>query len=255
MRILLVVLSLALNSPLLAQDYIVTNEGATITGKIYFDLKGRYGQDKVAIKNEDGLTKYRPEDIEEVVLDSEKYVAVKIRKQYQFAQVIEQGTLGFYLTVDPYNTKRLDFDTKTLIKKGGKSLDISSQGFKGKFKKMVAECETSVQAIDSKEFSKKKIQEVVRGYNVCINDLQSQKLIEDSALDNLSDQEALTLQSLISKVNKSDLDNKEEVNEMLSDVIKRLDNEESIPSYLRKAVLESFGDRQDWKEMFTQLID
>jgi len=255
-KLLLLFLIVLAFSELEAQEnYIVLTDAKKIEGKVYFDLQGRYGQDKVAIRSNGELSKFIPSEVEEVMIDDQKYVSIKIKKKHLFAEVIEEGVLSYYLFVDEYNTKRLDFKVKTLIKEGNKPLEINAQGFKGKFKEMVFECDSAIALVNSKGFSKNAIREVVRSYNECIEAIQSNELIDQSQLDNLTQADALTLQTLVAKVTDSNLENKPEVNEMLSDVIKRLDNKEKIPVYLKNAVLNSFEGHQDWKDMFVKLID
>ncbi|WP_109832521.1 hypothetical protein [Reichenbachiella versicolor] len=255
MRVTLFVLLFALSFSIHAKDYVLTKEGKTLEGKVYFDLKGRYGQDKVAVKNDEGLTKLAAYDVEKVELDGEEYVTVKIKKHHYYAKVIEKGVLNYYLMVDPNKTKRLDFDTKTLFKEGWKPLEISAQGFKSKLKAMVAECSDVLAKVSAKGFSKNNLAQIVVQYNDCVMDIQAKQLIDAESLNKLNQQDALTFQALVAEVADSDLENKSEVNEMLRDVIKRLDNKEEVPGYLKNALLNSFKGHEDWKEMFIKLIN
>ena len=219
------------------QDYLITIDNQEIRGQIYFDLKGKYGKDKVVIKSEEGIRRIDASGIYNVNIGDKQFVVIPSGKQKVFAEVVQSGVISSYLIVDPYNTKRLQFEVKVLYKAGHPSLELTAQGFRKKLSEMMSDCNSTLARVESKEFSKADIASVIAEYNACT---QVDKInLPYDLVVGLSEEQMQAVQLLLEFFESKNLSNEKD---MLMDVLKKRQTGEIIPAYLIDGLSKSLAD-------------
>lgn len=229
-----------------AQDYVLTTRGDSLTGEVKPLLFGP--EKKVQIVGPDNeknaLSLF---EVRAFSKDGDIYHPVKGETGYVFMKLLQKGYLSLY-AFQPENQHR--FDGLFLQKLDGDHMVVPNLGFKKYLGNFLEDCPAVAQRIRDGELNKKNLTELVNAYNACV---------EGRTVDHekvIATQRGQTTQisawaSLEEKVKAADFNEKANVLEMITEVRKKIQQQEKIPNFLLEGLknsLENTGLTADLEE-------
>jgi hypothetical protein len=236
-HILLFLLLMLVYQCVSAQDYVLTTRGDSLTGEVRPLLYGP--QKKVQIsapgKEKNTLTLF---EVREFASDGEVYHPVKGESGYTFMQLIESG----YLTLYAYQLEnQTRFDGRFLRKLDGADLVVPNLGFKKYISQFLEDCPEIVERVKSGELGKKNLNELVIAYNACVNDrTNDHRKVLTTRKEQTSIINAWT--SLEERVMTTEFSEKNNALEMITEIRKKIRNQERIPNFLIEGLKNSLKD-------------
>ncbi|PIB36923.1 hypothetical protein BFP72_16690 [Reichenbachiella sp. 5M10] len=233
-----------------AQDKVITTKLDTLVGKIIIQNGGKYDTDRVAVKNKKDKQRFLASDIREIYKKDDKYVTVKFNGRYQFMQVeIEGDYLSLYRYID-LELNSSEYAGQLLVTMDGRQHIISNIGFKKRLAEFLEDCKEVSVKIDEGEYSKSNLEQIIADYNSCIG-AQSAAHVEQIA----AQIDASKIDHLISSVEATELENKQELLDMLADVKSKLEAGQSIPNYLQGAIQEKLAGQDALLNAFDETVN
>lgn len=232
MRLLLLITLCVCNSFAFGQktDIIITTKGDTITGKVTFNLANKQSQ-MVSIKTVDGKKNLKVYEVKSVVKKKETYGVIKIDNVYQFAKHIKTGYLSLYSYVN-YESSSAIFNATILIKNAGESMLVPNLTFRKTMSDYLSDCPEVVNNFENKIYKKSDMHKIIDDYNQCITKNTNASLNTSKRLNYVN--------KLIEEVNlTSELKDKAELLEMLNEIKIKVQANESVPSFIIKALKTS----------------
>lgn len=201
------------------QDFVVTNKMDTIYGDISFDS---FSND-LSLKNKIDKYTLKPYQINSVHYKNDIYKPIVYNKTRVFAKAIINGDLNLYL-IRP--EKEYEFSIKILLKKNGDILEVSKIGFKKYVSDFLVECTDLSTKIKDGTYKLGNLNTIIEEYNTQCSTINS----DPDSISELKD-----------------------LYQLLSDIYSKLDQNEPIPPYLKKALKEY--ENQDLKRLIEKLLE
>lgn len=216
MRITAFILLFCLSLLSIAQeDYVVTLKGETIEGKVNFE-QGQY-YDKVVVRSSEGKQKFNVFQLKSINKDGNSYEKVSYNKKQCVGQIIVKGTVSFYKVIPDGGN---DFSESYLVMSSGESIIVPNISFKKNVLRFFGSCQAVVEKIESKEFTSSNLDKMVEFYNSTCTDSDSAPVKE-------------TPPPAPPKKERPKLS---ELSQLLLDIQTKLDNNETVPTYLIEAL-------------------
>ncbi|MEI9918353.1 MAG: hypothetical protein WDO14_06060 [Bacteroidota bacterium] len=230
------------------QDYIVTIKSDTLKGEVKllsYDLL-----DRVQF-TEPGKKKavYTATQLRRVFLKGDLYAPVKIDNAIRFMKVLISGYISLYAYRAP---QQAGYDTRVLQKVGMNSFEVPNMGFKKFIGDLVEDCPVVYDKVKNGDLTRNSVEEIVIEYNTCIVSVQEQKIKE--ALPAPSTPAYDLVEKLKTKVNASDLSNKNDASDLLNSIGEKLRKGEAVPAYMKEGLKGYLGSREDLKGDMEQLL-
>lgn len=251
---LLIIIGISLTTSIAQdQEYVINLKSDTIYGKVIISTYQGALQ-HVIIKKGKQKTTLKVYQTKSVFTKKGIYHPLKIKGQYQFALLEKAGHLSLYKYSGDPDLISLSFVTPILLKKSGEYLEVPNIRFKKQLVKFLSECETVMIKIETKEYGRSNIEEIINEYNQCISDNTSKRNSElKKAERNINKADQITqIKEAVS--NSSKIDNKSEVIEMLNDVQERFQNGREVPKYLIGALKEKLSQESKLSQDLLKLI-
>jgi len=220
-----------------AQDYVLTTRGDSLVG----DVKPlHYGPEKrvqitTGNKEKQSLTLFQ---IREFSSDGAVYHPVKGDGGYVFMKLLQPGYLSLYAYQLENQTR---FDGLFLRKADGESMVVPNLGFKKYVSRFLEDCPDVSERVDDGDFDKKDLTEIVDAYNSCITNRtvnhdqviaqREERSVKISAWDSLED-----------RVKAMEFNEKENALEMIAEIKKKINRQESIPNFLTGGLKNALQD-------------
>ncbi|MEX1240047.1 MAG: hypothetical protein WEB30_10025 [Cyclobacteriaceae bacterium] len=217
-----------------AQDYVLTTRGDSLTGEVRPLLFGP--EKKVQIvgpdKKKNTLSLF---EVRAFSSDGQIYHPVRGETGYMFMKLIQQGYLSLY-AYQPENQHR--FDGLFLQKLDGDHMVVPNLGFKKYLGQFLEDCPAVAQRIKDGELHKKNLTELVNAYNACID---SRTVDHEEEIANRQEQtiQISAWDSLEEKVIAADFSEKANALEMISEIRKKIQQQEKIPNFLLEGLKNS----------------
>ncbi|MEQ9404867.1 MAG: hypothetical protein RIM99_14845 [Cyclobacteriaceae bacterium] len=193
-------------------NLVVLNTGDSIYGKVSFLRPTKYSE-KIVIKNDDGNQEVSANIIVRIQVKANVYKSIIQNNKYTIMQEVIPGYLGLY-KFRPEDGH--EFSTSFLYKATGEGMAISPIGFRRPLAEFIEECDDLSDAVTEKKYGFKDLNDVVTAYN--------SNCIRNTSVSSTPSEPS---------VNYADLS---ELQSLLKDVLTKVDNNEPIPEYLKKAV-------------------
>ncbi len=216
-------------------DYVVTTKNDTIKGNVKYL---NYGiEKKVQVTTMDN--KKNVYSILQTIgfsMDQELYHAVRHSQGYAYMKVIKGGYLTLYAFQLPNQNL---WDGRYLLKKDGTGMEVPNIGFKKQLKKFLSDCPEVTARIESGEYSKTKLNEMVDGYNQCI-DLNTRNQKQAIQLSKEQTAKISTWTQLENEVrNLSAFESQANALEMIDDIKTKINKGEKIPNFVTEGLKEA----------------
>jgi hypothetical protein len=233
-----------------AQDYVLTTRGDSLTGETKPLL---YGPEKKvqlisADKNKTVLSLF---EVREYSYEGDVFHPVKGETGYVFMKLIHPGYLSLY-AFQPENQVRYD---NLLLKKidGGQTV-VPNMGFKKYISKFLEDCPAVSERIKEGELTRRNLTEVVDAYNDCIagRTVDHQEIIAQR-----QDQKVkiTSWDSLEKAIEDKDFPEKNDALEMISEIRKKIERQEKIPNFLVEGLKTSLQETGLSPQLHTALSE
>ncbi|OEK04896.1 hypothetical protein [Roseivirga misakiensis] len=226
-----------------AQDTIITMKGDTLNGS--FSLAKSNGNEFVNFTSNQGKKeRFRLFDVKQIkTADGEILEPIRVDKRYTFGKVMAKG----YLSLHSYRSENsnVTFNQQILTNYDGSSLAVPGAfGFKKAVSRFLEACPAVSEKVNDKTLGRDDLDQIITEYNNCIGALANKN---KSNTSETTKNKAATSPTLASQ--KSDfetllkysdvIENKEDVSDMLNDLVQKLSTGQAIPNYLRKIMTEA----------------
>jgi len=220
-------ITIASLSNLNAQEYIVTLQNDTLYGEVEILIPDKYTE-SVNIEVDGDKKQFKSHEVKGAFKDDIAYHTVKHLEKYRLMQLVEGGYLNYY----KYRPEEsYSFSQSYLLKATIDGLEPPNIGFRKQMVDFLNNCPTVVAKLEDKTYKKSDLKEIVAEYNSCLQDITDSKF--QAAKETAS--EVQLIESIKSKVNSSEHG---ELITLLNDIKAKVQNKESIPSYLISALKE-----------------
>jgi hypothetical protein len=209
-------------------EYVVTSKGDTILGKVKYL---NFGVEKrVQVTTSDSKKSvFSILQAPSFFFDQELYHAVRNVNGYTYMKVLKYGYLSLYAFQQP---NQLTWDGRYLLKRDGTGMEVPNISFKKLLKKFLADCPEVTARIESGEFSKTKLNEMVDGYNQCI-DLNTKNQHQSIQLSKEQTDKISTWTQLENNIkNLATFESQANALEMIDDIKAKINKGEKIPNFL-----------------------
>jgi hypothetical protein len=217
-----------------AQDYVLTAKGDSLTGEVKPLV---YSTDKrvqiiTADKKRTTLSLF---EVKAYSQGAEIFHPVKSETGYVFMKLIKSGYLSLYgYQMD----NQMRFDGLFLLKRDGARLAVPNLGFKKYIAKFLSDCEQVSNNVKDGRLTKRDLESIVDQYNACIEgrtfDHKKQIVKQETQTVNIG-----AWDSLEQGINALDFPEKNNALEMVSEVKKKIRQNEKIPNFLLEGLKNS----------------
>lgn len=234
-----------------AQDYLLTARGDSLTGEVKPMLYG--AEKKVQLIGTDGeKTSFSIFEVREFSSEGDIYHPVKGENGYVFMKLLQPGYLSLY-AYQPEDQTR--FDGLFLKKLDGASMVVPNLGFKKYMSRFLEDCPQVAERIQSGELGKKELSALIDSYNGCV---ERRTAAHEQAIAGREDQRGkINLwQTLEKEIREKDFSEKTTALEMVTEVKKKIQRQETIPNFLLeglRASLQGTGLSDDLEAAIAEL--
>ena len=228
-----------------AQDYLVTLQGDTVAGELRPYTLGP--SKKVSVTSSDGTkTSYPILKLRSYHFEGETYEPVRSERGYEFMKVIKPG----YLTLYGFQLENQSrFDGLFLRKKDGTYQEVPNLSFKKIMKKFLEDCPEVSAKIETGEFEKRELHQLVDAYNACIIN-RTQQGEKELALQKKTFSATLSWDSLEQKIkDHPGFTRKTDALEMIADIKGRVGRSEKIPNFVLEGLKEALAETDLSKDL------
>ncbi len=232
-HILLLILMLLVYHCTSAQDYVLTVTGDTLRGTV----KPVYGdQPRVQLSVEGEKKKiFTVTQVREFNYKDQIYRPVSGTGRINFMKLVKPGYLSLYAFQQPGQTS---FDSYWLLKRDGEGMEVPNLTFKHVMKKFVDDCPEVSARIESGEWGKRHLNDIVDAYNTCIQNNTAQ--IKEKQ-DKLS-----PLDVLENKVKgKASFEGQKDALDMITEIKGKVGRKETVPKFMIDGLKNSLSSQPD----------
>jgi hypothetical protein len=217
-----------------AQDYVVTTRGDSLTGETRPLFFGPEKKVQLVGENKEKTT-FSLFEVRAFSTQGEIYHPVKGEKGYVFMKLIQPGYLSLYAFQMEDQTR---FDGLMLKKMDGATLLVPNLGFKKYLGNFLDDCPEVSAKVREGEFGKKDLKEMINAYNGCIANrtVDHGKAIVNQRIET---EKSSAWASLEEKVRGKDFSEKDNALDMIAEVRKKIQRQESIPNFLLEGLKKS----------------
>lgn len=237
--------------PLIASsqsDYAVTAKGDTLRGTIKIIRSGEL--DRIQINNGSKKKNYTTLLIKAAEVDGTIYHTIKLNKDQHLMKLLKSGYLSLY----GYRTDtEITYSRLLLRKVTGDILDIPNLKFRAAIKTFLDDCDSVSQNIKENKLNNDDLEEIVDMYNQCVADNAKQRA-DKSKLQSTKESKKSKLVDFKKQIELSSITTKQEVIDILNDMITKVDSNKEIPAYQTDALQNYLKDNKEFQESLTQLL-
>lgn len=204
-------------------DFVVTSKLDTIFGKpriLSYDLI-----DRVQIEVNKKKESFTALQVYSVTIDSQVYKPIQYENKIYLMKLVKSGYLSLYAFRLENQTT---YDGRFMTKLDGTSIEVPNLSFKKFMVNFLNDCSTIVSKIKSGDLSKKELDKIIDEYNECITNLNKEKVIPSSEVN----EKSVAITKLIGKIEAEDFTSKKDALDLLKDIQSKVNNNEPVPNYL-----------------------
>lgn len=226
-------------SPIQAQDYILTTLGDSLTGEVKPLLYGTEKRVQLIAPDKEKTT-FSLFDVREYSHEGGIFRPMKGPSGYVFMKLLQSGYLSLYAYQLENQTR---FDGRLLKKLDGDQLPVPNLGFKKYISQFLGDCPDVASKVKEGEMNKRDLSQIIDAYNACVESRtvdHAQILArQETKAEKLSGWDALE-----QKVRSADFGQRSTALEMITEIRKKIERQEKIPNFLidgLKSSLEGTG--------------
>jgi hypothetical protein len=213
---------------LAAQEYVITTKGDSIAGQLKPLLYGT--EKKVQVTTADKKKEvYSIFQVRRYRFRDEIYEPVKGPDGFTFMKLVKAGYLSLYNYQLP---SQVTFEGSYLMRRDGKGMDVPNISFKKAMKSYLKDCPTVVDRIESGEYNRKDLNDIIDTYNQCI-DKNTTTHTAAVATQEVQTKSLNAWDVLENQVKAAaDFDGKPNALEMIQEIKGKIERSEKIPNFL-----------------------
>lgn len=220
------------------QEYLLTTRGDSIAGEIKPLLYGPEKKVQVISADDRSKTTYSIFQVRAFSSEGDVYHPVKNESGYVFMKLLKEGYLSLYAYQMENQTR---FDGLFLRKADGDNLAVPNLGFKKYITKFLEDCPAVTERVKVGELGKKDLPELVDAYNACVANrtVDHTKILTQRGVQSARIGAWETLEK---KIREMDFSEKSNALEMVDEIRKKIERQESIPNFLVEGLKNSLKD-------------
>lgn len=199
-----------------------------------------YGPEKkVQVKDADKKkTVYSMFQVAYYSVNKEAFYLVKGPNGFSFMKLLKPGYLSLYSFIPE---SKMTYDGLYLLKKDGKGIEVPNLSFKKILINFLKDCPEVSTKIDNEELSKRDLDKIIDEYNACITSRTNLLTTPQNSIKTKDKVRPWNILAL--KINAiENFNEKENVLEMISEVKKKISNNEKVPNFLVSGIKQSVTD-------------
>jgi len=210
-----------------SQDYLVTNKGDTLWGKIKIMS---YDQlDRVQIADKKKKTTMTAREVRAVFTGGETYHPKQGEHSIRFMKLVKPGYLSLYAFREETQNS---YGGRYLIKRDGAATEVPNLAFKKNLSEFLRDCPEVREKIRSGEYGRKDLDTIIDAYNAFI---ESKTVMRNETV--ASTQKSAKKIEPLEKLKKTiqdqdDFASKKDALDLIDDIIAKLKGSQTIPNYL-----------------------
>jgi hypothetical protein len=243
-------------------DYLVNNRGDTVRGTIRFQMVANL--EHVSVK---GLKKenYLATAVRRVCFRGVHYKPVQFSGTIKFMQIITDGYLSL-LAFQPQGV--MNYDGRLLQKRDGKMMEVPTLTFKRQMAAFVQDYAGLAQRIEDGEFSRNELGKIISEYNEFISsktgtvETKANPIDPEVATQNQispPDEKQKTKMNLLTdlktEIQKTEMESKGDVLDMVVSVEERIKENKTVPNYLLQGLSERLANQAALKKKLELLVE
>ncbi|MDW8330148.1 MAG: hypothetical protein RMK43_00760 [Cyclobacteriaceae bacterium] len=214
------------------QDFLVTLKGDTIFGIVNCT---RFGQSQ-RIECIIGKKKqyFTPVQVRTFRSGNEYYFPVRTADGYQIMKLLKPGYLSLYAF---QMENQITWDGLYLVKKDGSGLEYSGLLFKKRMARFTEDCPEVSRQLEERELRRNDLYEIIDLYNQCI---EARTQTQTTTAKRILRWEEL--EQMVQELPA--FEGKQDALDMIREIRKKIDNQETIPRFLRenlRSILKPFS--------------
>lgn len=234
-----------------SQDYVVTLKNDTLRGAakiMTYDLI-----DRVQVIEGKKKTEFTAIQVRSVNTEKGTFHPVLTNNRYRLLKLVTPGYLSLYLARTQQGSA---YEIQFLVKRDGSAIEVPNLTFKKVISSFLNDCAVMPQKIMAGEIGRKDLDQVIKEYNVCIDNQTNASKTTRAVAEDDPMLQALTL--LTKKIEQaSALPSQKDALNILADITEKVINNQTIPNYLSEAlkgVLKDYPDSQPELEKVLALL-
>ena len=231
------------------QDYLVTNKGDTLRGKIKIMSYDRL--DRVQVNDQKKKTVFTAMQVKEVFFDGAAYHPKQAENSIRFMKLVKPGYLSLYSARD----ESQNYSKRYLIKRDGAMIEVPNLSFKKSMIDFLGDCETVKEKLGGKDYGKKDLDQIIDDYNAFIESNttanQEARAFRQKAATKID-----PLQKLKKTVqDQNEFPSKKDALDLIDDIIAKIKGGQAIPNYLVEGLQKYLADIEATKEDLEKALD
>lgn len=206
-------------------SYVITSKADTLYGKVRilsYDL-----MDRVQLEAGKKKETFTALQVLSVSIDSQFYKPVKYENKILLMKLLKSGYLSLYAFQLEKQTR---YDGRFLLKLDGTGTELPNLSFKKFMENFLKECKTVADKIRGGELTKKDINQIIDEYNTCMkNQVTTPPVVEGN-------ETLMAVESMIQKIEAEEFPSKKDALDLLRDIQKKVNKNESVPNYLTEGL-------------------
>ena len=226
-----------------SQDYLVTNRGDTLRGKIKIMS---YDQlDRVQIAEQKKKTTLTARQVKAVFTGGETYHPKQGDRAIRFMKLVKPGYLSLYA----FREENQNFyGGRYLVKRDGAATEVPNLAFKKNMAEFLRDCPEIREKIKSGEYGRKDLDQIIDAYNAFIDN--NTVMRKETYLSNQKSAQKIEPLERLKKTiqDQKDFDSKKDALDLIDDIIAKLKADQTIPNYLVDGLQKYLAGIEETKE-------
>jgi hypothetical protein len=229
------------------QDFVVTQAGDTLNGKVSFQMLGKIEQVQVKGQTKESISAIQ---VRMAAMKGKFYRPVQFSGSVQMMEIMIDGYLSLLAFRPP---SVMSYDGRLLLMRDGRNTEVPSIGFKKYLSSFLNDSPELSNRIKEGELARTDIEKIVTEYNAIIEkNTQADK--QQSVVAEKQKSKIEILNELQTEIEQSDIESKKDLLEMLNEVKDKISNDKAIPTYLSNSLKEGLKSKAQMAEKLERFL-
>jgi len=220
------------------QDFVVTLKNDTLRGSariLSYDVIDRI---EIHVNSDKKKTSFTAVQVKSMGINKEIFNPIRTDKGYRMMKLVASGYVSRYQARSSSNA----YDTDYLVRSDGSSTEIPNISFKKIMIDFLKDCNSIKQTIETKDYKRKDLDELLNAYNLCIEN-QTSQIPSSVPMVSEKDPTVSALYTLRDKLTKdTELRNQKDALDVTNDITTKVKNNQKVPNYLLEGLRDFLKD-------------
>ena len=220
------------------QDFVVNMKNDTLRGSTRILTYDIIDHIEIHVTGQKKKSSFTAVQLKTVSINKEIFNPVKTDKGYRMMKLITPGHVSRYLARSTSNS----YDTDYLVRSDGDAMETPNISFKRLMTDFLKDCSSIKQIIETRDFKRKDIDELLKVYNQCIENQTGQNQNIQTQVSE-TDPTLIALNTLKDKLTKdTELKNRKDALDVTNDITSKVKNGQKVSNYLIEGLKEFLKD-------------